>query len=350
MSEVMFEILKDYGSLSLSGDVYFRYINWNGHKKYDLRRWREYGDEPAKGLTLTEEEIEKLYSLLVDGLSALSISRPRMPLSSVKVGKATAKFLINLGSFGESGNLTKQLNYIDWGHGAKFDVRPWNEDLSICGKGVTLTEGECEKLKEIFEDEFGFGGQYGISFEDFVVRSNIFSCNKNHELESIQALISVLKYNGEVSNEIVSAGFCKHCNCYFILERDYLRLRSLGLPLCRQITEKAYRENGDELFNGEGLNPQSILNQIGYNVNANEDLSNTQRQDILSFAVETGLYTPSGICSFLDWLIDKNSRVSNRDMSDAIRKWTEDRNYIARYKIGTRPMKGVKSLKGRSVR
>ena len=62
MSEVMFEILKDYGSLSLSGDVYFRYINWNGHKKYDLRRWREYGDEPAKGLTLTEEEIEKLYT------------------------------------------------------------------------------------------------------------------------------------------------------------------------------------------------------------------------------------------------------------------------------------------------
>ena len=247
--------------------------------------------------------------------------------------------------------MEKQVTYTDWGYGDKYDIRPWAEGFSACGKGITLDINECKQLIELIRNELGMeDNQYGISFEDFVVRSNIFRCNKNHELESIQALISVLKYNGEVSNEIVSTGFCKHCNCYFILERDYLRLRSLGLPLCRQITEKAYHENGDELFNGEGLNPQSVLNQIGYNVNANEDLSNTQRQDILAFAVETGLYTPSGICSFLDWLIDKNSRVLNRDMSDAIRKWTEDRNYIARYKIGTRPMKGVKSLKGRSVR
>ena len=347
MGKVKFTRIREIGCLSdYMGAPEFNLINWNGYEKYDIRRWGNKG-EPYKGITVDEDELEDLLDILLEAISYRKSSAPKY---IIPCGKATAKIYADFGSFGYSGNMEKQVTYTDWGHGGKFDIRPWAEGFSACGKGITLDINECKRLIELIRNELGMeDNQYGISFEDFVVRSNIFRCNKNHELKSIQALISVLKYNGEVSNEIVSAGFCKHCNCYFILERDYLRLRSLGLPLCRQITEKAYRENGDELFNGEGLNPQSVLNQIGYNVNANEDLSNTQRQDILSFAVETGLYTPSGICSFLDWLIDKNSRVSNRDMSDAIRKWTEDRNYIARYKIGTRPMKGVKSLKGRSV-
>ena len=348
MGKVKFKRIREFGSLSdYSGAPEFNLIDWNGYEKYDIRRWSEDG-EPYKGITVDEDELEDLLDIL---LSAIGYKKSSTPKYVIPCGKTTAKIYEDFGSFAVSGNMEKQVTYTDWGYGCKYDLRPWAEGFSACGKGISLDADECTKLIDLIREELGIeNNQYGISFEDFVIRSNIFRCNKNHELESIQALISVLKYNGEVSNEIVSAGFCKHCNCYFILERDYLRLRNIGLPLCRQITEKAYRENGDEIFNGEGLNPQSVLNQIGYNVNSNEDLSSKQRQDILSFAVETGLYTPSGICSFLDWLIDKNSRVTNRDMNDAIRKWTEDRNYIARYKIGTRPMKGVKSLKGRSVR
>lgn len=348
MGKVKFSRIREVGSLSdYSGAPEFNLINWNGYEKYDIRRWSEDG-EPYKGITVDEDELQDLLDVLLDAIGRKKSTVPKYVIPSVKT---TAKIYEDFGSFAVSGNMEKQVTYTDWGYGCKYDFRPWSEGFSSCGKGISLDADECTKLIELISEELGIeNNQYGISFEDFVVRSNIFRCNNNHELESIQALISILKYNGEVSNEIVSAGFCKHCNCYFILEKDYLHLRNLGLPLCRQITEKAYRENGDEIFNGEGLNLQSVLNQIGYNVNASEDLSSTQRQDILSFAVETGLYTPSGICSFLDWLIDKNSRVTNRDMSDAIHKWMEDRNYISKYKIGTRPMKGVKSLKGRSVR
>lgn len=349
MAKIKFKILNDYGALSEYGEVYFRYIDWNGYKKYDLRRWSEDGEEPFKGITFSREELEKLYQLLQEGMGTVASFKPKMPIETVKLGKATAKILIEFGSFGENGDMSKQLNYMDWGHGAKFDIRPWADDYSVCGKGVTLTETECIKLKEIIESEFGYEEHFGISFEDFVVRSNVFKCNKNHELETIQAMISVLNYDGEVVNEIVSAGYCKHCNCYFILERDYLNLRKIGLPLCHQVTEKYYLENGIP-FDGSGLNEQSMLNAIGYNVNAGEDLSGSQRQNILSFAVESGLYTVGGICSFLDWLIDKNAKVTNRDMSDAISKWMSDRKYISQYKIGSRPLKGVKSLKGRSVR
>ena len=348
MPKVKFNCIRKLGNLSdYIGAPEFNLINWNGYEKYDIRRWSEDGS-PYKGITVDKDELENLLNLLSD---AINYQNAIISKYVIPCGKTTAKIYADFGTFGISGNMEKHITYTDWGHGCKYDIRPWAENFSACGKGITLDKNECIRLADLIKGEIGIGNtQFGISFEDFVVRSNIFRCNKNHELESIQALISVLKHNGEISNEIVSAGFCKHCNCYFILERDYIRLRNIGLPLCRQITEKAYREIGEELFNGEGLNPQSVLNQIGYNVNSNEDLSSKQRQDILSFAVETGLYTPTGICNFLDWLIDKNNRVTNRDMSDAIRKWTEDRNYIAKYKIGTRPMKGVRSLKERSVR
>lgn len=212
-----------------------------------------------------------------------------------------------------------------------------------CRKDITLRETQQAELDE---DQV----QYSIAFEDFVVRSNTFKCNHNHNFEALQAMISVLKHNGKVVSQIISAGYCRQCNCYFILESDYQNLRVQGVPLCRQITEKTYREKGLATFTGEELNPESLLHSVGYNVNATEDLTSKQRQDILSFVVESGLYTVSGVCSHLDWLIDKNMKVTNRDMSAAISKWVEDRNYINNYKIGTRPMIGIRSIKGRSVR
>ena len=347
MGTIKFKILNDYGSLGGSDSTYFRFIDWNGFEKYDIRRWSEDGTEPFKGITLNEDELETLYDLLE---KALHTSKNKNPIHTVKLGKATAKILNTFGSFAESGDLSKQLNYISWGYGAKYDLRPWSEDFSVCGKGLTLTEAQCQKLLELIGEVVGNNIPYGIAFEDFVVRSNTFRCNHGHTIDSLRALISVLRYDGTVVNQEISAGYCRQCNCYFILEADYQRLRKSGLPLCRQITEKTYRDKDLAPFSGEELNPESVLHSVGYNVNATEDLSSQQRRDILSFVVESGLYTIAGVCSHIDWLIDKNSRVTNRNMQPAISKWMEDRAYISKYKIGTRPMVGVRSLKGRSVR
>ncbi|MCR5101730.1 MAG: hypothetical protein K6B41_10290 [Butyrivibrio sp.] len=45
---------------------------------------------------------------------------------------------------------TKELNRISWNGGApKYDIRDWSPDHEKMGKGVTLTEEEFEKLKEL---------------------------------------------------------------------------------------------------------------------------------------------------------------------------------------------------------
>lgn len=49
---------------------------------------------------------------------------------------------------------TKELNFVSWnGDDPKYDVRWWNPDKTLIGKGFTFTPKELELLKEIIETE-----------------------------------------------------------------------------------------------------------------------------------------------------------------------------------------------------
>lgn len=48
----------------------------------------------------------------------------------------------------------KELNKISWNGGtAKYDLRDWAPNHEKMGKGVTLTEDEIHKLKELLDRE-----------------------------------------------------------------------------------------------------------------------------------------------------------------------------------------------------
>ena len=45
---------------------------------------------------------------------------------------------------------TKELNLISWNGGTpKYDIRDWSPDHEKMGKGITLTDEEAKKLKEL---------------------------------------------------------------------------------------------------------------------------------------------------------------------------------------------------------
>jgi len=49
---------------------------------------------------------------------------------------------------------TKELNLVSWNNGApKYDLRDWDPDHEKMGKGVTLSEDELRKLKELLDTE-----------------------------------------------------------------------------------------------------------------------------------------------------------------------------------------------------
>jgi len=51
----------------------------------------------------------------------------------------------------------KELNRISWNGGEpKYDIRDWASDHEKMGKGVTLTEHELRKLKELIDAEIAF--------------------------------------------------------------------------------------------------------------------------------------------------------------------------------------------------
>ncbi len=60
----------------------------------------------------------------------------------------------NIGTLSESSKgWTKELNLISWnGREPKYDIRDWDPEHEKMGKGVTLTEEELKKLKEILSE------------------------------------------------------------------------------------------------------------------------------------------------------------------------------------------------------
>lgn len=68
MADVKFDIKKTCGILSESAKGWRKELNlisWNGAApKYDLRDWSPNHEKMSKGITLTEEELQKLKDIL----------------------------------------------------------------------------------------------------------------------------------------------------------------------------------------------------------------------------------------------------------------------------------------------
>lgn len=75
MAEFKYEIKEELGILSESNNGWskqFNKISWNDRTpKYDIRDWAEDHEKMGKGVTLTEEELRQLYSLISNEINKL---------------------------------------------------------------------------------------------------------------------------------------------------------------------------------------------------------------------------------------------------------------------------------------
>ena len=69
---------------------------------------------------------------------------------------ADIKFEIteHIGTLSEgSKGWTKEINRVSWNdRDPKIDIREWSPDHTKMGKGITLTDEEAQKLKELLKD------------------------------------------------------------------------------------------------------------------------------------------------------------------------------------------------------
>ena len=67
-------------------------------------------------------------------------------------GRMDYKVLKDFGAFGD-GRWQKHLTLTKWGdNDPKYDIRPWNEDFTKMGRGITLTDSELFDLLSLIED------------------------------------------------------------------------------------------------------------------------------------------------------------------------------------------------------
>lgn len=68
MPEITFEIVKKIGVISTTEKGWSKELNlvsWNGRDpKFDLRDWNEEHDKMGKGVTLNQDEVNKLKEIL----------------------------------------------------------------------------------------------------------------------------------------------------------------------------------------------------------------------------------------------------------------------------------------------
>lgn len=180
-----------------------------------------------------------------------------------------------------------------------------------------------------------------IEYFDFVVVSNIANCTySNHTVDDITAGIKIILPNGDITTEYIRACYCKSCDRFTILKKDYETLH--GIPICKIIDNtKKPNENVTEFTFSDSDN-ESFFTQKGYNVNCNDDLSSAQRHSILQQIVEHKEKGIIEICSYIDALITRGKKIPS--WATAVSKWKEDRDFVSNLKSTNSETVGVGSL------
>ena len=173
-----------------------------------------------------------------------------------------------------------------------------------------------------------------LNFNDVIVLTSVSSCtSKGHNITDIQVKIPIIEVDGSFNYIHKNVAYCRECNHYIMLKSDFVDLDAV--IACKIIDQTISYEasiSDDEL---EIKQKQSILYQYGYNVKTKDNLSDKQRQLILSLVVEANLLTRAQITSHLDTLIERGSKIPS--WKEATSKWKQDRQYVSTYRTEKLP-------------
>lgn len=174
---------------------------------------------------------------------------------------------------------------------------------------------------------------HSLHTEMLVLLASKQCLKNNHKLQTVTAILrTISKHNSSIDEIRTLAYYCPICNEYFLLKKDYKRIKSNYILLCPVLDKTLDRKPSNPEFYYDN---ESRIHMLGYNVNKTNNYTAKQRQLILANIIENHNISKYEILA----LIDANILTHEyRDgYEDAVSKWNADRFYVYRYKLGDCP-------------
>ncbi len=144
------------------------------------------------------------------------------------------------------------------------------------------------------------------------------------QVEAVTAYVTSVQDN---MRHPINVSYCRKCKKYFINTTSFnIYSKKYGMPLIKLSTP------GEGSFGDyASWREESVLHFLGYNVNSQDNLSEAERQRILTQSMEAGYISKPKIISFLETMIKLNEGQDRK--ANAVFKWKKDLKYVLDYKI-----------------
>lgn len=163
-----------------------------------------------------------------------------------------------------------------------------------------------------------------------IVLDNTKPCtSKGHNTKDIVSKFPSINKEGELVYINLPASYCFDCNRFTVLKEDFNSVQERILCNIIDDTTESKNSNKDEI---EIEQQKSLLFNYGYNVQTKKNLSDIQRQTILSSIIEAKIMDRRDIVNHLTTLIERGSKIPN--WKAATSKWKQDRDFVSDYKLG----------------
>lgn len=171
-----------------------------------------------------------------------------------------------------------------------------------------------------------------ISYEDILIKSNSFYCNKHHKVKDMAGEIDICNKKGDIYTWLVPIAYCDDCKLHYMLEDTFKEISKRGVLMCQIMSYERYKSYSQHNFSSGEWSDMSPLKIMGYSVSEEDNLSEKQRQVVLERMIDNKVMTKDRVLSYLDFFV----RLRNDD-SKACGKWKKDRDYISQYDINSKP-------------
>lgn len=204
----------------------------------------------------------------------------------------------------------------------------WCNNADECTSYVTNLKSISSNIKTKRSNNINIVGVTTI-----VLNDNRKCTNNRHDIIDLTATIRIAQPNGKILTYNIPAAYCKECDAYFVLKKDYKIAKSNGKILCpiidltREVTQKSKTKN---LSSSE-----SRVHQLGYNVQKGSEYTKEQRQLILANIMENTNISKHEIESCITRPMMQHKNQAN--YADAVLAWQQDLEFVKNYRHGDIP-------------